>query len=70
MLPLALQLIEAELSVILVINMMDEAEMLGIEVNSHALEDALDIPVVCIVAATGNGLPELRKRVSEYVEQR
>ncbi len=67
MLPLTLQLIEAELPIILDLNMVDETEATGIEVDVRRLERELGIPVVATVATTGRGIETLRKRVSEYV---
>lgn len=69
MLPLALQLIEAELPVMLVLNMMDEAEKLGIRVDANELEAILGIPVVPVTATTGSGFDGLIKRMNEYVAQ-
>ncbi len=67
MLPLTLQLIEASLPVILDLNMMDETEAAGIEVNVRRLEEELGIPVVATVATTGRGMEALRRRLGEYV---
>ncbi len=67
MLPLTLQLIEAGLPVILALNMMDETEAAGIEVNVGRLEEELGIPVVATVATTGRGMEALRRRLGEYV---
>ncbi len=67
MLPLTLQLIEAGLPVILDLNMMDETEAAGIEVDVNRLEEKLGIPVVATVATTGRGMEALRKKLMEYV---
>lgn len=64
MLPLTLQLIEAGLPVILVLNMMDEAEKRGIDVNADTLAEKLGVPVVKTVAVTGEGLSRLRDEIS------
>lgn len=69
-LPLTLQLIEAELPVILALNMMDEAERAGIQVDPGRLEAELGIPVVGTVMTTGRGLEELRKRIEEVCRDR
>ena len=66
MLPLTLQLIEAGLPVILDLNMMDETEAAGIEVDVNRLEEELGIPVVTTVATTGRGMEALRRRLGEY----
>ena len=67
MLPLTLQLIEAGFPTILDLNMMDETETAGIEVNVKRLEEELGIPVVATVATTGRGIEALRRRLTEYV---
>ena len=67
MLSLTLQLIEAGLPVILNLNMIDETEAAGIEVDIGRLEKELGIPVVATVATTGRGMEALRRRLSEYV---
>ncbi len=63
MLPFTLQLIEADLPVILDLNMMDETEAAGIEVDVNGLEKKLGIPVVATVATTGRGMETLRNRL-------
>jgi ferrous iron transport protein B len=70
MLPLTLQLIEAGLPVILDLNIMDEAEAAGMEIDIRGLERELGIPVVATVATTGRGMEALRKRLAEYVRSR
>ncbi len=70
MLPLTLQLIEAELPVILNLNMMDETRAAGIEIDISTLEEELGIPVVTTVATTGRGMEGLRKKLAEYVSSR
>ena len=69
MLPLTLQLIEASLPTILDLNMMDETEAAGIEVDVKRIEEELGIPVVATVATTGRGLEALRRRLVEYVRR-
>lgn len=66
MLPLTVQLIEAGLPTMLDLNMMDETEAAGIEINIERLEEELGIPVVGTVATTGQGVEMLRKRLVEY----
>jgi len=67
MLLLTLQLIEAGLPVMLDLNMMDETETAGIEIDVERLEKELGIPVVATVATRGHGLEALRRRLAEYV---
>ena len=65
MLPLTLQLIEAGLPVVLELNMMDETEAAGIEVDLKILEQELGIPIVATVAVTGRGLERLKRILVE-----
>jgi ferrous iron transport protein B len=65
MLPFTLQIIEADLPVVLDLNMMDETEAAGIKVDVERLEQELGIPVVATVATTGRGMETLRKRLAE-----
>jgi ferrous iron transport protein B len=62
MLLLTFQLIEAGLPVMLVLNMMDEAEARGLRIDAEALERELGIPVVGTVCTTGRGMDKLRRR--------
>lgn len=66
MLPLTLQLLEAGLPMILVLNIMDEAEKAGIEIDLVALEKMLGIPVVGTVSTWKKGIDDLRERISRY----
>lgn len=66
MLPLTLQLIEADLPVILVLNMMDEAEEVGLRIDHAKLEKELGIPVVPTAATTGRGVAELINKIGSY----
>jgi len=65
MLPIALQLIEAGLPVLLDLNLMDEAERCGVVIDTDALERELGIPVVATVATQGRGLDSLRARIPD-----
>jgi len=65
MLGLTLQLIEAGLPVILVLNMADEARELGIRIDTKRLGELLNIPVVETVATTGEGIGELAVEIAQ-----
>ena len=67
MLPLTLQLIEAELPVILALNIIDEAEKIGMKINLQHLEKDLKVPVIATVSTTGRGIDILKGRIEEYV---
>ncbi len=66
MLPLTLQLLEGGRRLVLAVNMMDEADRLGIRIDARALTARLGIPVVPVSAIEGRGLAHL---VSAIVDQ-
>ncbi len=67
MLPLALELAEAGLPVVVALNMLDEAAEAGIEIDADLLERRLGLPVCGLVAVSGEGVDELRRRVVEVM---
>ncbi len=67
MLGLTLQLIEAQLPVVLVLNLYDEARELGIRVDVARLSERLGIPVVITVSTTGEGFPALLRTLASPV---
>ncbi|TAN62189.1 GTP-binding protein [bacterium] len=70
MLPLTLQLLEAGLPVILVLNIMDEAQKAGMKLDSRNLEKELAVPVVEAVSTTGKGMDILRGRIEEHAKSK
>jgi ferrous iron transport protein B len=66
MLPMTLQLIEAGLPLILVVNIMDEAERLGMKFNLPQLQRNLGVPVVGTVMKKRQGLDELQGVIAAY----
>ncbi len=64
---LTLQLVEAGLPLILVLNMMDELRALGTRINIGILEQRLRIPVVPVIATDGAGMDLLKQRILDYV---
>ena len=66
MLPFTLQLIEAGLPVILDLNIIDEAEKIGMKINLGVLEKELKVPVVATVSTTGRGIDILKGKIEEY----
>jgi len=62
---LTLELLESKKPMILVLNMWDEAERSGIEIDANELEMHLSVPVVCIIALTGEGIKDLVNRLNE-----
>ncbi len=69
MLPLTLQLLEAGLPVILVLNIIDEARTLGIMIDTARLEKELNIPVAATVSTTREGLDILRGKIEAYAKR-
>jgi ferrous iron transport protein B len=67
MLSLTLQLLEAGLPVVLLLNMMDEAERLHLHIDHHALAKRLGIPVIPASLISGRGIEELKHIVGEYL---
>ncbi len=66
MLHLTLQLIEAELPVVLDLNLMDEAERVGMKIDFEQLERELGIPAFATVATEGTGMDILKERLAGY----
>ena len=66
MLAMTIQLVEAGLPVILVVNIMDEAERLGITIDIPLLATRLGIPVIGAAIAKKRGLLEIREIISNY----
>ena len=67
MLPLTLQLKEAGLPVILVLNIMDEAQKEGISIDVEKLEEVLEIPVVATVSVRSEGIRSLKNRIVQVL---
>ena len=67
MLSFTLQLIEAELPVILALNIMDEAERIGMRIDIEGLSNKLGIPVVPTVATTKRGMNVLKNVIAEFL---
>ncbi len=68
MLPLTFQLLETGLPLIFILNIMDEAERLGINFDIWKLRKSLGIPVIATVSSTGQGISELKKEILEAAE--
>ncbi|UCF96064.1 MAG: ferrous iron transport protein B [Spirochaetaceae bacterium] len=59
MLVFTLQLIEADLPLIVVVNMIDEADRIGLNIDLPLLAQQLGVPVAATVAVSGRGVREL-----------
>ena len=66
MLAMTIQLIEAELPVILVVNIMDEAERMGLTIDLELLQQRLGIPVIGAATARKRGLDDIRRAIAGY----
>ncbi len=60
---LTLQLVDFKIPMILVLNMVDEAEKKGIKVDADKLSKILGVPVVKTVAVKGIGIKELKREI-------
>ena len=70
MLILTLQLCEAGLPVILVLNMMDEVQASGMAIDVDTLAKMIGAPVVPTVATTKRGMTELKEQIVRYEQRR
>jgi ferrous iron transport protein B len=66
MLTMTLQLIEAGLPVVLVVNIMDEAERMGLAIDIPLLQEKLGIPVIGAATAKKRGLVEIRQAIAGF----
>ena len=67
MLPMTLQLIEAGLPVVVLVNIMDEAERIGMKIDIPLLQEKLQVPVVGGAIGRGKrGLSEVREAIGKY----
>jgi len=70
-LELTLQLLELEIPMVLCLNMIDEAQRKGIQIDVPKLSNLLGIPVISTIATTGKGLDELfNEAIKVYEEKR
>jgi ferrous iron transport protein B len=64
MLAMTVQLIEAGLPVVLVVNIMDEAERLGLSFDLPLLQQRLGVPVIAAATARKRGIDEIRDAIT------
>lgn len=67
MLTMTVQLIEAGLPVVLVVNIMDEAERMGLTIDIPLLRKKLGIPVIGAATAKKRGVEEIRQAIAGFV---
>lgn len=58
------QLIDTGLPLIVILNMIDEAENQGIKIDLKVLQELLGVPVIATVAVEGKGLAKLKEAIS------
>ncbi|MCL4416297.1 MAG: ferrous iron transport protein B [Actinobacteria bacterium] len=66
MLPFTMQLIDAGLPLIVNLNIMDEAENLGLSIDIEKLQNNLGVPVVETTAVSGKNIAKLREIIESY----
>ncbi len=66
MLPFTFQLIDAGMPLILNLNIMDEAERLGLTIDVEKLQEILGIPVVKTIATEGKNIEDLKNKIISY----
>ena len=62
---LTLQLLEKQIPVIVALNMWDDTQHRGVNIDVARLEELLGVPVICTSGITGQGIKELAERLSE-----
>jgi ferrous iron transport protein B len=67
---LTLQILELTDNVVIALNLMDEVQRQGWDIDVETLEADLGVPVVPTVATEGEGLPELVEAIVEVVDGR
>ena len=65
---LTIELLDLGIPLILVLNQIDRARELGIEIDKKKLENELNIPVIFTSAITGEGIEELMEKISEVIK--
>jgi len=66
MLAMTIQLIEAGLPVVLVVNIMDEAERMGLTFDLPLLQQRLGIPVIAAATARKRGIEEIKTAIDRF----
>lgn len=63
-LPLALQICKLGIRPVILVNMIDEADQLGVRIDAGALSTAIDCPVVTLSARHGTGFADARDAIT------
>ena len=67
---LTVQVLETGIPTVIAMNMMDEVENRGDQINCQKLSEILGVPVVPIVARSGKGLDALMKAVQKVASEK
>ncbi|HID49371.1 MAG TPA: ferrous iron transporter B, partial [Chromatiales bacterium] len=67
---LTIQLAMSGLPMVVAVNMMDEARARGIHIDFDAFSEHLGVPVIPVVARTGEGLDRLRQILADVLQHR
>ncbi len=67
-LSLILQLSELDLPMLVVLNMSDEVQRLGIQIDCNKLQDALGYPILRVSAKYGHGIQRFLKLMKQQLE--
>jgi len=70
MLPMTIQLIEAGLPVMLLVNIIDEAERIGMRIDTSLLAEKLGVPVIGAAIGRKRGVSDLRRALADYSQRR
>ena len=66
MLAMTIQLMEARLPVIMVVNILDETDRMGLKIDLDLLRQRLGIPVIGAATARKRGLEEIERAIADY----
>ena len=69
-LSLVLQIIELTPRVVVCVNLIDEANRLGMQVDGEALERELGVPVALTAASSGCGIDQLERTLADLIDGR
>lgn len=67
-LPLALRVLEVTSSVIILVNLVDEAERSGLHIDTALLSERLSVPVIACAGKSGRGLDRLKSELTALFE--
>jgi len=65
----ATQVVELGHPTLIALNMVDVAETNGHRIDERKLSETLGVPVLPVVASTGQGVPELRAKIVAFIQQ-